>query len=239
MRIIPAIDIIDGKCVRLTQGDYAQKKVYNENPLEVAKTFEAAGLAYLHLVDLDGARAGKVTNWKVIESVTSGTQLKVDFGGGIKTEAEIRQLFDAGVRQVNLGSIAVKDQELVQGWIAHYGADKIILSADVKNEKIAIGGWLEDSSISIVDFIQAYLQKGIQYITCTDISTDGMLAGPNIHLYSQLLNTFPTIKLVASGGVSAMADIENLKKTNVDGVIIGKAIYEGRVDIEALGKMQP
>ena len=236
MRIIPAIDIIDGKCVRLTQGDYAQKKVYNEDPIEVARTFEQAGLKYLHLVDLDGAKSGKVMNWKVIESITSNTGLQVDFGGGIKTEIELTRLFASGIRQVNLGSIAVKDPNLVSEWIARYGAEKIILGADVKNEKIAIGGWLEESSISIIDFINDYLKKGIQYITCTDISTDGMLSGPNVQLYSKLLQTFPSIKLIASGGVSGMKDLEDLKKINVDGVIVGKAIYEGRVDVEELGR---
>lgn len=237
MRIIPAIDVIDGKCVRLTQGDYAQKKIYNEDPLEVAKTFEAAGLAYLHLVDLDGARAGKVTNWKVIESIATHTKLRIDFGGGIKTEKEIRQLFDAGIRQVNLGSVAVKNPDLVKEWITQYGPEKVILSADVKNEKIAIAGWLEDSSISITDFIGGYLQKGIEYITCTDISTDGMLTGPNVQLYARLLQMFPSIKLIASGGVSGMEDLEKLKHTNVDGVIVGKAIYEGRINIDTLGKI--
>ena len=236
MRIIPAIDIIDGKCVRLTQGDYAQKKVYNENPLEVARTFEAAGLKYLHLVDLDGARAGKVTNWRVIDTITKNTSLQVDFGGGIKTEEEIRKLFSAGVKQVNLGSIAVKNPDLVRDWIENYGADKIILSADVKSEKIAIGGWMEDSSISVIDFVNDYLRKGIRYIACTDISTDGMLTGPNVLLYSKLQEAFPSIKLIASGGVSSLKDLENLKQINIDGVIVGKAIYEGRVEIGELGK---
>ena len=234
MRIIPAIDVIDGKCVRLTQGDYAQKKVYNENVLEVAKTFEDAGLKYLHLVDLDGAKNGKVVNWKAIESVCSGTNLAVDFGGGIKTQEEIKRLFDTGVLQVNLGSIAVKDPALVQGWIETFGTEKIILSADVKNEKIAIGGWLEDSSIALTDLINDYLKKGITYITCTDISTDGMLQGPNVGLYKKMLKTFPSIKLIASGGVSGMEDIVKLKQTGVDGVIVGKAIYEGRVSLKAL-----
>jgi phosphoribosylformimino-5-aminoimidazole carboxamide ribotide isomerase len=237
MRIIPAIDIIDGKCVRLTQGDYAQKKVYNENPLDVARSFEASGLKYLHLVDLDGARAGKVINWQVIDSITAGTNLEVDFGGGIKTEAEIEKLFRAGVKQINLGSISVKNPEQVARWINSYGSDKIILSADVKNDKIAIGGWLEDSTISIIDFIRDYLKKGIIYITCTDISTDGMLTGPNIDLYTKLLNTFPAIKLIASGGVSSMNDLMNLKDTKVEGVIVGKAIYEGRVDIHTLATL--
>ncbi|MEX2233606.1 MAG: 1-(5-phosphoribosyl)-5-[(5-phosphoribosylamino)methylideneamino]imidazole-4-carboxamide isomerase [Cyclobacteriaceae bacterium] len=237
MRIIPAIDIIDGKCVRLTQGDYAQKKIYNENPLEVARTFEDAGLKYLHLVDLDGAKAGRVTNWSLIESIASRTNLKVDFGGGIKTEEEIKRLFQSGVKQVNLGSIAVKDPDRVRGWIEIYGADKIILSADVKDEKISVGGWLENSTISIIDFIGDYLKKGITYITCTDISTDGMLQGPNVALYSKLLKNYPEIKLIASGGVSGMKDLHDLRKIEVDGVIVGKAIYEGKVELEALAEI--
>lgn len=234
MRIIPAIDIIDGKCVRLTQGDYTKKKVYNENPLEVARDFEHAGLAYLHLVDLDGARAGKVINWKVIESITQNTKLSVDFGGGIKTEEEVIRLFESGVSQVNLGSIAVKDPSLVEGWIRKFGAGKIILSADVRNEKIAVSGWSKDSAIEIADFIQDYIRMGITYVTCTDISTDGMLQGPNIGLYSKLLDKFPSIKLVASGGVSNMEDIQQLKRIRIDGVIVGKAIYEGKVKLKEL-----
>lgn len=234
MRIIPAIDIIDGKCVRLTQGDYTKKKVYNENPLEVARDFEHAGLAYLHLVDLDGARAGKVINWKVIESITQNTKLSVDFGGGIKTEEEVIRLFESGVSQVNLGSIAVKDPSLVEGWIRKFGAGKIILSADVRNEKIAVSGWSKDSAIDIADFIQDYIRMGITYVTCTDISTDGMLQGPNIGLYSKLLDKFPSIKLVASGGVSNMEDIQQLKRIRIDGVIVGKAIYEGKVKLKEL-----
>jgi phosphoribosylformimino-5-aminoimidazole carboxamide ribotide isomerase len=234
MRIIPAIDIIDGKCVRLTQGDYAQKKVYNENPLEVAKTFEDAGLRYLHLVDLDGARAGKVTNWKVVESITSRTNLYVDFGGGIKTDDEIARLFDSGVKQANVGSIAVKDPGVVHRWIEAHGGERIILSADVKNELIAIGGWKENSAINIIDFIESFLRKGITYVACTDISTDGMLQGPNVTLYEKLLKTFPSVRLIASGGVSGVEDLENLKKINVDGVIVGKAIYEGRISLQQL-----
>lgn len=234
MRIIPAIDIIDGKCVRLTQGDYAQKKVYNENPLEVAKTFEDAGLQYLHLVDLDGAKAGKVANWKVIDSVCAGTNLKVDFGGGVKTADEVERLFASGVAQVNLGSIAVKNPDMVQAWIEAYGNDKVILSADVKEEQIAISGWLESSALSIFDFIADYLKRGILYVTCTDISTDGMLQGPNTGLYAKLMKAFPSIKLIASGGVSGMEDLATLRKIDVDGVIVGKAIYEGRVRLEEL-----
>lgn len=234
MRIIPAIDIIDGKCVRLTQGDYARKKVYNEDPLEVAKSFLAAGLNHLHLVDLDGAKAGKVTNWSVVESITQNTKLNVDFGGGIKTERELNRLFDIGVSQVNLGSIAVKDRPLVKDWIKQFGADRIILSADVKNEKIAISGWAEDSAINITDFITDYIRLGITYVTCTDISTDGMLQGPNAGLYSKLLQQFPSIKLIASGGVSNINDIEKLRTIGVDGVIVGKAIYEGKINLKDL-----
>lgn len=234
MRIIPAIDVIDGKCVRLTQGDYAQKKVYNENPVEVARMFEDAGLRYLHLVDLDGAKAGKVVNWKVIESICRSTTLTVDFGGGVKTEAEIDRLFDTGIAQVNLGSIAVKNPDVVQGWIEKHSSEKIILSADVKDEQIAISGWLESSALSITDFIVDYVKRGIHYVTCTDISTDGMLQGPNTSLYSKLMKAFPSIKLIASGGVSGLDDLAALRKVNVDGVIVGKAIYEGRVRLEEL-----
>ncbi len=234
MRIIPAIDLIDGKCVRLTQGDYAQKKVYNENPLDVAKSFEDQGLQYLHLVDLDGAKAGKVTNWKVVESITTHTKLTVDFGGGIKTDDEIRKLFEHGVQQVNLGSIAVKEPQKVIQWIDEFGSDKIILSADVKNNTIAISGWQESSSINIRNFLRDYIENGIEYVTCTDISTDGMLTGPNIELYKTLILSFPQLHLVASGGVGTMEDLQELKRIGVDGVIVGKAIYEGRVKLEEL-----
>lgn len=234
MRIIPAIDLIDGKCVRLTQGDYAQKKVYNENPLDVAKSFEDQGLQYLHLVDLDGAKAGKVTNWKVVESITTHTKLVVDFGGGIKTDDEIRKLFERGIQQVNLGSIAVKEPQKVIQWIDEFGSDKIILSADVKNNTIAISGWQENSSINIRNFLRDYIENGIEYVTCTDISTDGMLTGPNIELYKTLILSFPQLHLVASGGVGTMEDLQELKRIGVDGVIVGKAIYEGRVKLEEL-----
>jgi phosphoribosylformimino-5-aminoimidazole carboxamide ribotide isomerase len=234
MRIIPAIVLIDGKCVRLTQGDYAQKTVYNENPLDVAKSFEDQGLQYLHLVDLDGAKAGKVTNWKVVESITTHTKLVVDFGGGIKTDDEIRKLFEHGVQQVNLGSIAVKEPQKVIQWIDEFGSDKIILSADVKNNTIAISGWQENSSINIRNFLRDYIENGIEFVTCTDISTDGMLTGPNIELYKTLILSFPQLHLVASGGVGTMDDLQELKRIGVDGVIVGKAIYEGRVKLEEL-----
>lgn len=234
MRIIPAIDIIDGKCVRLTQGDYAQKKIYNENPVDVAKSFQDAGLQYLHLVDLDGAKAGKVTNWKVAEAVASQTKLDVDFGGGIKTEEEIKRLFDIGIKQVNLGSIAVKEPEKVTAWIKQFGSAKIILSADVKNYKIAINGWQENSSIGIDDFLKDYVQKGIEYVVCTDISTDGMLTGPNIELYKRLLIRFPQLNLIASGGVGSLKDLKQLKQIGTDGVIVGKAIYEEKIKLAEL-----
>lgn len=234
MRIIPAIDIIDGKCVRLTQGDYAQQKTYHENPLEVARSFEAAGLSYLHLVDLDGAKAGKVTNWRVVEDITSQTGLQVDFGGGIKTEAEIERLLALGVKQVNLGSIAIKAETLVAGWISKFGRDKIILSADVKDEQVAIHGWQQNANVMLMDFIATYLAHGIRYITCTDIQTDGMLSGPNTTLYRKILGTYPDVKLIASGGVSGLQDLVDLQTAGVDGVIIGKAIYEGKIQLNEL-----
>jgi len=234
MRIIPAIDIIDGKCVRLVQGDYTQKTVYNENPLDVARSFENAGLTHLHLVDLDGAKVGKVVSWDVVEKITSGTSLKVDFGGGIKTTAEIERLLNIGVSQVNLGSIAVREPEKITGWIKQFGEDSIILSADVKNEMISIDGWQQDSAITIVAFLRDYIQRGIKHVTCTDIGTDGMLTGPNIELYKKILLSFPQLHLIASGGVSSLDDLHELKLIGADGVIVGKAIYEGRISLDEL-----
>jgi phosphoribosylformimino-5-aminoimidazole carboxamide ribotide isomerase len=233
MKIIPAIDIIEGKCVRLTQGDYAQKKIYNENPLDVARKFENAGLQYLHVVDLDGAKAGSVTNWSAIETLTNKTTLAIDFGGGVKTQQELERLFELGVRQVNLGSIAVKQPGLVQEWLAHFGSEKIILSADVNDEKIAIHGWQEKSTISIQELIKS-LGDRLQLITCTDIATDGMLSGPNVLLYKKLIAEFPFHKITASGGVSSLEDVDILKQIGVDGVIIGKAIYEKKISLEQL-----
>jgi phosphoribosylformimino-5-aminoimidazole carboxamide ribotide isomerase len=237
MRIIPAIDIIDGKCVRLTQGDYAQKKIYNENPLDVAKEFEDAGLSHLHLIDLDGAKSGNVVNWKVLENIINNTKLNVDFGGGIKTDEEVKRLFDIGVQQVNIGSIAVKNPSKIVEWIENFGAEKIILSADVKNEMIAFSGWQEDSSILITVFLKDFVHKGIEYVTCTDISTDGMLTGPNFELYKKILLTFPQLNVVASGGVSCIDDLHELKQIGADGVIVGKAIYEGRVTLKELADL--
>lgn len=237
MKIIPAIDLIDGKCVRLTQGDYAQKKIYNEDPLEVAKGFEGAGLKYLHLVDLDGAKAGKVVNWKVVEKLTSNTNLKIDFGGGIKTKQEVERLLGLGIEKVNLGSIAVKQPDTVFEWIETIGTSRIILSADVKNKLVQISGWQENASLSINDFIKQYFEKGIETVTCTDIATDGMLQGPNIKLYEELVHAFPKIYWIASGGVSGVEDLHELKKTGVTGAIVGKAIYEGKVTLEQLTKV--
>jgi phosphoribosylformimino-5-aminoimidazole carboxamide ribotide isomerase len=234
MRIIPAIDIIGGKCVRLTQGDYTKKKIYNESPLDVAKSFEDAGLKYLHLVDLDGAKAGIVKNWEVIEFITSQTKLHVDFGGGIKTDNEIRQLFDLGVKQVNIGSFAIKEPFKVYQWLEKFGSSRIILSADVKNELIAISGWQENSNVSINDFLTMYHAKGLNYVTCTDIGMDGMLNGPNVTLYKRLISQFPTLKIIASGGVSSMEDLRSLKAAGVDGAIVGKAIYEGHIALKDL-----
>lgn len=238
MKIIPAIDIIDGKCVRLTQGDYASKKVYNEDPVAVALSFENAGLEYLHLVDLDGAKAGKVVNWDVVKRITSKTRLTVDFGGGIKTAAEIERLLELGVAKVNLGSIAVKQPDVVKTWRKQFSPEHIILSADVKGEYIAIGGWTEESATTIDKFLDDYVAAGINQVTCTDISTDGMLSGPNVSLYQRLLADHPSIILTASGGVSSLGDLQRLSKIGVDGAIVGKAIYEGRITLEELAGMK-
>jgi phosphoribosylformimino-5-aminoimidazole carboxamide ribotide isomerase len=237
MRIIPAIDIIDGKCVRLKQGDYAQKTVYNENPLDVARSFEDAGLTHLHLVDLDGAKAGKVVSWNVVQSITSKTSLHVDFGGGIKTYEEIMRLLDLGVHQVNLGSISVKQPSKITEWLKQFGAEKIILSADVKEEMISISGWQESAAINIMTFLKDYIQKGVSHVTCTDIRTDGMLTGPNIELYEKILLSFPQLNLIASGGVGCIDDLHELKRIGVDGVIVGKAIYEGKISLEELTRI--
>lgn len=236
MRIIPAIDIIDGKCVRLTQGDYGQKKIYNENPLEVARSFEEAGLKYLHLVDLDGAKAGRVINWQTVKKITSETNLQVDFGGGIKTKSEIHQLLDLGVAQVNLGSIAVKQPDLFCQWLKTFGAEKIILSADVKNEQVQISGWQQNTTLSIYDLVAGFKRHHIRHVVCTDIGADGMLAGPNIDLYKRLITKFPEIDWIASGGVSALADLDEFLHLGLSGVIIGKAIYEHRIKLTALKK---
>lgn len=234
MKIIPAIDIIDGKCVRLTQGDYDQKKVYNENPLEIAMQFEAAGIRFLHLVDLDGAKSGHIVNSAVLEEIASKTSLRIDFGGGVKSDADIKTAFDAGAEQVTCGSIAVKNPETVGRWIDDFGPEKLILGADVKNKRVSIHGWTEETDLRIEDLISAYTKKGLYNIICTDIATDGMLSGPNVDLYKYLLSQFPDIELIASGGVSSVRDLEVLRDHGLDGAIVGKAIYEGKITLEQL-----
>ena len=234
MEIIPAIDLIDGKCVRLTQGDYAQKTVYYENPLEIALMFEDLGIQRLHLVDLDGAKQGTVVNYKVLETLATKTKLTIDFGGGIKTDEAIQTVFDAGASLATIGSIAVKNKALFFSWIEKYGADKILLGADVKDEKIAIGGWLENTNISVFDFIGENMEQGITTIFCTDISKDGLLKGPSVDLYKKIIAQFPTLHLIASGGVSSLKDVEELQNSFCSGVIIGKAIYEGRISMNEL-----
>jgi len=238
MTIIPAIDIINGKCVRLTQGDYSQTKIYNEHPLEVAKQFEDAGLSRLHLVDLDGAKAGSVRNWKVLETIAGKTSLIIDFGGGIKAVKDVQIVFDSGARIATVGSVAVTNEEEFLKWLQHYGADKFLLGADVRNEKIAIHGWQETSAIWVYDFIEKYIQHGIQQIFCTDVSKDGKLEGPATELYKNIISKFPALHFIASGGVSSMKDVEDLAEIGCKGVIIGKAIYEQKIKLSELRAWQ-
>ncbi|MFN5845169.1 MAG: 1-(5-phosphoribosyl)-5-[(5-phosphoribosylamino)methylideneamino]imidazole-4-carboxamide isomerase [Flavobacteriia bacterium] len=237
MRIIPAIDLIDGKCVRLTKGEYDSKKVYSDNPLDMAKDFEQHGFQRLHLVDLDGAKAGKVINLPVLESICSNTGLKVDFGGGIKTDEELEKVLSAGADQVTIGSLAVKDPVKVKEWIVRYGADKIILGADVKEQMIAVSGWLETSTLELFDFIDCYYADGIRHVLCTDISKDGMLQGPAFSLYDDIMKNYPDLQLIASGGVSGIEDVRKLKAVGIPAVVIGKAIYEGRIDLKELASL--
>ena len=234
MEIIPAIDIIDGKCVRLTQGDYAQKKIYNEHPLEVAKEFEGAGLQRLHLVDLDGAKAGQVKNWKVLETIAAKTGLTIDFGGGIKQQEDVNIVFNSGAALATVGSIAVKNEAELVKWFMTFGADKFLLGADVKDEKITIGGWLETTDIWVYDFIEKYIGYGIQQIFCTDVSKDGKLEGPAVELYKNIVQKFPALHFIASGGVSSIDDLHALRDAGCSGAIVGKAIYEGRVVLNEL-----
>lgn len=234
MRIIPAIDIIEGKCVRLSKGDYSTKKIYNENPLEVAKEFEAHGIQYLHLVDLDGAKSNQIINYKVLEAIASQTSLKIDFGGGIKTNEDIKIAFESGAQQITGGSIAVKNPVIFENWITKYGKDKIILGADANNKKIAISGWLEDSNEDVIPFIQKYQTKGIEYVICTDISKDGMLQGPSFELYQEILENTTNCKLIASGGISTFDELPRLAEIGCEATIIGKAIYEGRISLKQL-----
>ncbi|OIQ41839.1 MAG: 1-(5-phosphoribosyl)-5-[(5-phosphoribosylamino)methylideneamino]imidazole-4-carboxamide isomerase [Bacteroidetes bacterium MedPE-SWsnd-G1] len=234
MRIIPAIDIIEGQCVRLSKGDYATKKVYNQNPLEVAKEFEDHGIEYLHLVDLDGAKASHIVNYKVLENIASKTNLKIDFGGGLKSDEDLKIAFESGANQITGGSIAVKNPTVFENWLKQFGTDKIILGADAQNEKIAVSGWLEESDEELIPFVKNYLTKGISYVICTDISKDGMLQGPSFDLYKRMLAELEGIKLIASGGISTFDELPRLAELGCEGTIIGKAIYEGRIQLKQL-----
>jgi len=237
MYIIPAIDIIDGKCVRLTQGDYQQKKVYNEHPLEVAKAFEDAGIEKLHVVDLDGAKAKKIINYKTLEAIASKTDMKIDFGGGLKSDEDLHIAFDCGAAQVTIGTIAVKNPDLFLKWLMAYSAEKIILGADFKAGKIAVNGWQEASEMELFEFIGQYRQKGIQYTICTDISKDGLLAGSAVESYESLIKIFPKLSLIASGGVTSVSELEKLKEMGCYGAIVGKAIYEGKIDLKTIERL--
>lgn len=234
MRIIPAIDIIDGKCVRLSQGDYAQMKIYNEDPLEVAKSFEDSGLKYLHLVDLDGAKAKHIVNWKVLNKIATNTELLIDFGGGIKTDEDIKVAFESGASKVTGGTVAAKNEPVFLDWLNKFGPQKIILGADAKNGKIATNGWQESTELTVIHFINHFSELGIQYVICTDIAKDGMMNGPALELYKSILTANPAVKLIASGGVSNPDDIHKLAELNLEGVIIGKAIYEGAITLKQL-----
>jgi phosphoribosylformimino-5-aminoimidazole carboxamide ribotide isomerase len=234
MDIIPAIDLIDGKCVRLTKGDYAQQKVYNDNPAEVAKQFEDAGITRLHIVDLDGAKAGKIINIKVLEAVAANTKLIIDFGGGVKNIADVGDILNAGAAIVTIGSLAVKHPEILEEWLLEFGADKFLIGADVLDEKIKISGWLEDGGIGIFQFIGNMLALGVKNIFCTDISKDGVMQGPSIDLYKKIMEEHPEVNLIASGGVSNINDVIQLKEIGCHGAIIGKAIYEGLISLEQL-----
>lgn len=234
MTIIPAIDIINGKCVRLTKGDYSQKIIYNDHPVEVAKQFADAGLERLHIVDLDGAKAGKIINLDVLEAIASATDLKIDFGGGVKNITDVGKIFDAGASMVTLGSLAVKHPELLEEWLIEFGADKFLIGADVLDENIKISGWLEDGGINIFDFIAKMMGLGVNHIFCTDISKDGAMQGPSIELYKKIIATYPELNLTASGGVANFEEVLLLKEIGCVGAIIGKAIYEGKITLEAL-----
>lgn len=236
IELIPAIDIIDGKCVRLSQGDYSSKQIYHTHPVEVAKEFESYGIKRLHIVDLDGAASHHVVNYRILEQIASRTSLVIDFGGGIKSDEDLIIAFDNGAQMVTLGSVAVKQPELFSRWLTQYGNEKIILGADVKNEKIAIAGWKEESSQELMPFLENYRSKGISKVLCTDISRDGMLEGPSTAFYQQIMSAYPDLYLIASGGVSSIDDILKLYEIGVPAVVIGKALYEGRISIKELSR---
>lgn len=233
MKIIPAIDLVDGKCVRLTQGDFSKKKIYREYPVDVAREFEDADLEYLHLIDLDGAKKGSVVNWKVITAILEKTALKVDFGGGVKTTDEVNALLDLGINRINIGSIAAQDPEKLKSWMKEFGPENFVLSADVLGDIVQINGWQEATQLSIYDLITQF-EPSLEFVACTDISTDGMLTGPNFGLYKKLINRFPYLKIIASGGVSSVEDLVQLQYIKVDSVIIGKAFYEGKIKLTDL-----
>ncbi len=234
MRLIPAIDIIDGKCVRLSKGDYNTKKIYNENPLEIAKQFEDHGIEHLHLVDLDGAKASHIVNHKVLETIATKTNLKIDFGGGLKTDEDLRIAFESGAGQITGGSIAVKNPDVFKSWLSKFGADKIILGADANNEKIAISGWQEESEEELIPFVKNYIAQGVSYVICTDIAKDGMLQGPSFGLYKKMLAELDGVKLIASGGISKFEELPKLAELGCEGTIIGKAIYENKISLKQL-----
>lgn len=234
IELIPAIDIINGQCVRLTKGDYEQKKIYNNDPAEVAREFERLGFKRLHVVDLDGAKSKHIVNDAVLKAITSATNLVVDFGGGIKSEEDIEKAFAAGASMVIVGSIAVTQPELFMQWLDKYGAERMILGADVRNGKISINGWKEDSGEPLLPFLRHYVEAGVTHVLCTDISRDGMLSGPSVELYSEVMRAYPSIHLIASGGVSSNADIELLQRRGIPAVVFGKAYYEGRIDVPKL-----
>ena len=236
MEIIPAIDLIDGKCVRLTQGDYQQKKEYSSNPLEVAQRFADHGIRRLHLVDLDGAKQKKVVNLRVLEQITSQTSLAVDFGGGVQSDEDLQRVLGAGAQQVTGGSIAVRQPEVFQAWLERYGADKIILGADAKDRRVAVSGWQEQVAVDVIEYIEDYHQKGVQYVICTDVAKDGLLQGPSFELYEEILRTTPDVRLVASGGITSTHDLRKLQSLGVYGAIIGKALYEGNIKLTDLAE---
>lgn len=234
MKIIPAIDILYGKCVRLMQGDFDQVKIYNEDPLTVAYLFQDADLEYLHVVDLEGAKKGNIVNWKVLTELQEKTALLIDFGGGVKTEKDVEKLLDLDISQINVGSLAVKEPEKFKRWLTEYGAQNFILSADVRGEEVMVNGWLKSAKTNLFDLVKQFTEHGLQYLTCTDISKDGMLNGPNVELYKKLKAAFPKLRINASGGIASLDDLRQLKSIGINGAIIGKAIYEQRIKLEDL-----
>ena len=234
IRIIPAIDIIGGNCVRLTEGDFDRKKIYDQDPLNVAKRFEDAGVTHLHLVDLDGARQKKIVNWPVLELIASKTNLRIDFGGGIQSEKDLQMAFDCGAQQITAGSIAVREEDIVLQWLENYGSEKIILGADSKEGKIAISGWAEVTDLDLHRFLSKYVDRGIRYSICTDVAKDGMLQGTNLNMYRMIKQKLPQLFLIASGGVTQLDEINSLDQIGVNGVIIGKALYEGKIELDQL-----